>query len=87
MSIPRFAADARANDIAAALGDAGCVVVTDAMDAELRQSIAGELAPHMAQARVIEDDDLAQFYPGRTRRVSALVARRQASPTACSRTG
>ena len=75
VSIPRFPADAKTDAIAAALGEAGCVVVTDMMDPALRASIADELAPHMATARVIEDDDPEQFYPGRTRRVSALVAR------------
>ena len=75
MSIPRFSADSPAEKIVAALGEVGCVVVTGVMDAGLRQSIVGELAPHMANARYIKDDDPAQFYPGRTRRVSALVAR------------
>ncbi|MXY05724.1 MAG: hypothetical protein F4171_17875 [Gammaproteobacteria bacterium] len=75
MPIPQFSADTPANDIATALGEAGCAVVTGVMDAELRQSITDELAPHMAKARVIEDDDPKQFYPGRTRRISALVAR------------
>ena len=75
MPIPQFSADTPANDIATALGEAGCAVVTSVMDAELRQSITDELAPHMAKARVIEDDDPKQFYPGRTRRISALVAR------------
>ena len=75
MSIPQFSADTSADEIAAALGEAGCAVVTDVMDAALRASITNELAPHMARARVIEDDDPTRFYPGRTRRVSALVAR------------
>ena len=75
MSIPQFSADASPSDITEALGEAGCVVVTGVMDAGLRQAITDELAPHMAKARVIEKDDPAQFYPGRTRRVSALVVR------------
>lgn len=75
MSIPQFSIDDSTIDIAAALGEAGCVVVTGVTDNELRQSIREELAPHMANARVIEDDDPEQFYPGHTRRVSALVAR------------
>ena len=75
MSIPQFSADTPASAVAAALGEAGCVVVTGVMDAELRRSIKDELASHMAEARVIEEDDPSQFYPGRTRRVSALVAR------------
>ena len=75
MSIPQFAADASASDVSAALGEAGCAVVTGVMDAELRQSIREELAPHMAKARFIEEDDPTQFYPARTRRITALVAR------------
>lgn len=75
MSIPQFSADASVSDVAAALGEAGCAVVTGVVDAELRESITGELAPHMAEARVVEQDDPKYFYPGRTRRVSALVAR------------
>ena len=75
MSIPQFSADTSADDIAAALGEAGCAVVAGVMDADLRASIANDLALHMAKARVIEDDDPTRFYPGRTRRVSALVAR------------
>ena len=75
MSIPQFSVDAPTSKITAALGEAGCVVVTGVMDADLRKSITGELGPHMAEARIIEDDDPTEFYPGRTRRVSALVAR------------
>lgn len=75
MSIPQFSADASASDVSAALGEAGCAVVTGVMDAELRQSIRDELAPHMAKARYIEEDDPTQFYPARTRRITALVAR------------
>ncbi|MGI9327651.1 MAG: phytanoyl-CoA dioxygenase family protein [Pseudomonadales bacterium] len=75
MSIPQFSADVPTSDITAALAEAGCVVVTGVVDAELRQSITGELAPNMAKARIVEVDDPKQFYPGLTRRVSALVAR------------
>ena len=75
MSMPQFSADTSAREINAALGEAGCAVVTGMMDAGLRQSITDELAPHMANARLIEEDEPTQFYPGRTRRVSALVAR------------
>jgi ectoine hydroxylase-related dioxygenase (phytanoyl-CoA dioxygenase family) len=78
MHIPQFTADTEPSDIATALGEAGCVVVTSVIDADLRQSITSELAPHMENARIIEKDDPEQFYPGHTRRVSALVAR---SPT------
>ena len=82
MSIPRFAAEDSTADISAALGEAGCVVVTGLMDPQLRQSISEELAPAMEAARVIQDDDPKEFYPGRTRRVSALVTR---SPSTAER--
>ena len=64
MSIPRYAADAPAADLAGALEEAGCLVVTGLLDAPRRQTIRDELAPHMAAARVIEDDDAEAFYPG-----------------------
>ncbi|MEM9620465.1 MAG: phytanoyl-CoA dioxygenase family protein [Pseudomonadota bacterium] len=75
MSIPEYTADAPASEIAAALGDAGCVVVTGVTDANLRAAITGELAPYMEQAKVINEDDPKEFYPGHTRRISGLVAR------------
>ena len=75
MSIPQFSVDTPANDIAAALGEAGCAVVTGVTDEALRQSIKAELAHHMANAAVIEEDNPKDFYPGHTRRISALVAR------------
>lgn len=78
MDIPRFAADTPTTDIAEALGEAGCVVVTNVMNEEVRLAITEQLAPHMEQAKVIDDDDPNEFYPGRTRRVTALVSRSSA---------
>ena len=75
MTIPRFKAGDDGGDIAAALGEAGCVVVTDLIDPAARQAITEEMAPHMAASKVIEDDDPTEFYPGRTRRVTALLTR------------
>ncbi len=63
---------------AAALNEAGCLVVTGVMDQSVRAAVVDELAPHMEAARVIEVDDPKEFYPGHTRRVTGLVAR---SPT------
>ena len=74
-SPPQFSAKAPSSEIVQALGEVGCVVVTGLMDTALRRSITSEMAPHMAKARVIEDDDPEEFYPGRTRRVTALVTR------------
>lgn len=75
MAIPQFSAGDSADGIAEALGEAGCAVVTGVTDAKLRDAIKRELAPHMDAARVVEEDDPKEFYPGHTRRISALVAR------------
>ena len=61
--------------IAQALDDTGAVVVTGLLDQTARNAVTTELAPYMESTRVIEDDDPTQFYPGHTRRTSALVAR------------
>ena len=75
MAIPQFSADAPIHDITQALGEVGCVVVTGLMDTRLRQCVTSEMAPHMTNARIVEDDDPDEFYPGRTRRVTALLTR------------
>lgn len=73
--IPRFSSGAPVSTIADALGEAGCAVVTDVLHEELRDAIRAELAPHMAKAELAEEDNPEEFYPGHTRRISALVAR------------
>jgi ectoine hydroxylase-related dioxygenase (phytanoyl-CoA dioxygenase family) len=75
MSIPQFPSSAPAAEISAAFAEAGCAVVTGVTDDALRQTIAEELSPHMANAQVAKQDSPTDFYPGRTRRVTALVAR------------
>ena len=75
MLVPRYPANTPTTEITEALLDSGCVVVTGLTDSKLRQAITDELAPHMGGARVIEDDDPAQFYPARTKRITALVTR------------
>ena len=75
ISIPEFPAGAPTQAITQALDEAGCVVVTNVMDENLRALIKSELAQPMNNARVIQADDPEEFYPGRTRRVSALVQR------------
>jgi ectoine hydroxylase-related dioxygenase (phytanoyl-CoA dioxygenase family) len=74
MSIPRFAATNAHSDVAHALEKAGCVVVTGLLAAADRESVRAELAPYMSRVKVA-DDNPAAFYPGLTRRTSALVAR------------
>ena len=50
-------------------------MVTDVLEPGARDRVRSELAPHFEAASVIEQDDPTAFYPGRTRRVTALVAR------------
>ncbi len=78
MTIPQFPHDADPLTVSDAFEKAGCVVVTDVLNETARNSIRAELAPHMEKARVEQEDDPEEFYPGRTRRVTALVSR---SPT------
>ena len=73
MSIPRFTADDDHSAIQPAIEEFGCAVVTGLADPELRASITEELAPHMDAAKVAQEDDPEEFYPGKTRRISALV--------------
>ncbi len=75
MTIPSFCADAPVGELSDALDEAGCIVVNDALDQEGRNRIREELAPHMETVRVAESDSPEDFYPGRTRRSSALIAR------------
>lgn len=75
MSIPQFTVDADPGVIAEGLEQAGCAVVTGAFDDAQREAIRAELAPYMKQARVADKDDPDEFYPGLTRRVTALLAR------------
>lgn len=75
MNIPTFTATTETEKMHSALDRAGCLVVTGVLDNQIRESITSELAPHMANARLIEADDPTQFYPGRTRRATALLSR------------
>jgi ectoine hydroxylase-related dioxygenase (phytanoyl-CoA dioxygenase family) len=63
------------DDMASALEDAGCLVVTGLIEEPARKRVVAELASHLEAARVETDDDPAAFYPGLTQRVTALVAR------------
>ena len=78
MSIPRLPAQESGAALAEALDSAGCLVVTDACDAETREAVRAELAPFMEKAPLEVANDAESFYPGKTRRVTALVTRSQA---------
>ena len=70
MNIPSFSANEDTAEIVGALQESGCVVVTDITNEDSRNKIKEELAPCMAISSVDEDDP-AEFYPGKTRRMSA----------------
>ena len=72
-TIPRLPATESTDALYGTLADAGCLVVTDALPRTDCQRIREELEAPMAAAPVIEKDDPVRFYPGRTRRVTALV--------------
>jgi ectoine hydroxylase-related dioxygenase (phytanoyl-CoA dioxygenase family) len=74
MTIPQFSDADRLSEISHALGETGCVVVTDLLSADDRSAVRDELAPYMTRVKVAVDDPAA-FYPGLTRRSTALVAR------------
>ncbi|NKC01722.1 MAG: phytanoyl-CoA dioxygenase family protein [Pseudomonadales bacterium] len=75
MAIPCMAKESDPALMAEALAEAGCLVVTDLFDANEQTRVRDELAPYLETVRVIVDDDPTQFYPGHTRRTSALIAR------------
>jgi ectoine hydroxylase-related dioxygenase (phytanoyl-CoA dioxygenase family) len=77
-SVPRHCAEDPIEAIAEGLDRAGCVVVTGASGRAARDALVAELAPHMDATPVATKDDPTEFYPGNTRRVTALVARSEA---------
>lgn len=56
------------------LDEAGCLVVTGVSTPAQRDALRAELAPAMAATPVVNNDNPDDFYPGRTRRVTSLVA-------------
>ena len=71
--IPTMSADTDMSEIADALSQAGVVVVTGLLDEERREAVRSELAPFMAKSRVLDEDAPTDFFPSKTRRLSALV--------------
>ena len=80
-TIPRMKAEDSTDEMVRALGEAGCLVVTDAFDAEARAEVAEAMRPHLDSlpAEWIETDDPEAFYPGHTRRAIAVVERAPAA--------
>ena len=79
--IPRIKADESTDEMARLLGEAGCLVVTDAFDADTRAGIEQAVRPHLdaLPAEWVETDDPEAFYPGHTRRAIAIVERAPAA--------
>ncbi len=76
-SIPQCPADAAIDVMTEHLDDAGCLVIRDALDPGSIEAIRSDLADAMATTEVRRDRP-ADFYPGETRRITALVARSDA---------
>ena len=82
-SIPMLPAGASSSDVVACLENAGCVVVRGVTDDTTRESLQRELAPQFISAdagnrlnRVYEaSGGNGSFYPGNTKRITALVAK------------
>lgn len=85
-SIPLVSANSSPTDAIAALERDGCVVVTDVLAGSARQAIARELGPHLEKADIktslnekyAADGGPADFYPGNTKRITALAAKSEA---------
>ena len=75
MEIPVLAASSASVEVSQALGESGCVVLTNVLNEDKRRQVRSELAPYMEKVPIVDDDDPEQFYPGSTRRTSALVSR------------
>lgn len=72
--IPACGPDEDPDAMYKALDEAGCLVVHGMASAGDTAAVRAELADHMAAARVTEDKP-SDFYPGKTRRVVALMHR------------
>jgi hypothetical protein len=77
-TIPQCTARDSKREMSEALEEAGCLVISGLADVETREAVARELAPHLDEAEVKTLEDFEEFYPGHTRRVTALVARSKA---------
>ncbi len=82
-SIPVVSSQAPSADVIRALEGAGCVVVTGVIDESARAAIKRELGPYLDAADVgrslnekyAQDGGPSDFYPGHTKRITALVAK------------
>lgn len=77
--IPVFSNSDRIADMSSAMRDEGCLVVKAVTDLATRTALIGEMEDHLNRAEVEAEVDPEEFYPGHTKRVTALVARSKTS--------
>ena len=73
--IPQRSANDAPEALARDLDEAGCLVVHDVLSVAALERVRDELAPYLRETPVSDTDDPSDFYPARTRRITALVAR------------
>lgn len=80
-TIPSLKAGSDPAQMAKALDQAGCLVVTNVCEREVRDGVEQEMRSHLDSLpdEWIETDDPDAFYPGKTRRAIAIVERAQAA--------
>lgn len=78
--IPEFSHNDTAADMARGLRESGCLVIKGVTKHEIREQVVAELDDYIAKAEVEDDHEVEpeEFYPGNTKRVTALVARSKA---------
>ena len=84
--IPRLEPNTPIEQMTQALDEAGCLVITNAFESEVRGRVAQAMRPHLDSlpAEWIDADDPEAFYPGKTRRAIAIVERAEAAwPLIC----
>ena len=73
MEIPILDITDKTQDKIESLSESGCLVVQNAISEDTREKVKTELEPAM-ETSPAEVDDPEAFYPGNTKRMSALVA-------------
>ncbi|MEO2184109.1 MAG: phytanoyl-CoA dioxygenase family protein [bacterium] len=73
--IPAFSISDNPAEISASLDEAGCAVVQGMFSEEQCAQMRAELDPHLEHALYADEDQTADFYPAKTKRITGLVAR------------
>jgi hypothetical protein len=73
--IPAFSISDNPAEISASLDEAGCAAVHGMFSEEQCAQMRAELDPHLEHALYTDEDQTADFYPAKTKRITGLVAR------------